>query len=526
MESNIIYTLDKYNEVLTKEDLLHLLRRCLFGVGVKDLIVFENKTLDECLSILLNPKIDIPVPIQEDSDILDPLIPEGKTWVNAPYENDLIDNRRGLMLKMWWIGQLINRDHSLAEKMTLFWHNHFVTEMDIVKDSRYSYRYIHLLQTNALGNFKKLVRLGVENVAMLVYLNGNTNEKGNPNENFARELMELFTLGKDINSKYTEDDVRSAARVLSGWKDNKEKIEATFNPLLHDNQDKQFSSFFDNSVIKGRKGMDGAKEIDELIDIIFQKEETARFVCRNVYRWFVCANINEKTEQYIIQPLAKIFIANHFEIIPVLNSLLSSKHFFDIAFRACIVKNPVDFLIGAVRQFDLAYTGNLKENHIPWLQFYFYLGDLSMDIGNPPSVAGWMAYYQSPKFHRWWINSSSLGLRMKLLKGLCSEEGLIFNGPKIKFNFLHFIAQLDNPTDINELIKQSTQLLIPFTLNESVIHNLRLILLPEQEDELSWTEKWNTLSSNPDDIKNKEIVETRLRLFFQQLLALPEYPLT
>jgi hypothetical protein len=269
MSSISSYSLKKINRSLTSADLLHLLRRSLFGVGSKELKFFSGKSIDACVDVLLTQSSPPPTLIQEDSDVTDPLVPKGKIWTSAPYENDLIDNRRGLMLKMWIVGNLLNRDHSLTEKMTLFWHNHFVTEMDMVKDSRYSYRYAAMLRNLSLGNIKKLIREGTTNVAMLVYLNGNTNTKDAPNENYARELLELFTLGKGTDSKYTEADVRAAARVLSGWKDDKESIAVSFHPELHDENDKQFSSFFDNYIIKGKKGAEGAKETDELIEMIF-----------------------------------------------------------------------------------------------------------------------------------------------------------------------------------------------------------------------------------------------------------------
>jgi uncharacterized protein (DUF1800 family) len=511
------YSLAPFKGEWKREHVLHLLRRCLFGIGHKELAFFENKTLEQCIHVLLRQSPPPSIPIQEDSDVNDPLVPKGKTWVNAPYENDLIENRRGLMLKSWWLGEIINRDFSVTEKMTLFWHNHFVTEMDVVKDSRYSYRYIAMLRAHALGNFKKLIREGTTNVAMLVYLNGNTNSKSEPNENFSRELLELFTIGKENKQNYTEEDVKAAARVLCGWKDDKKTIQAQFHPELHDSDDKQFSSFFYNQIIKGRAGTEGVVETDELVDLIFKKTETAKFVCRNLYRWFVSDKLDETIESKIIEPLAQLFIAANFEIVPVLKTLLSSEHFFDPVFRGCIVKSPVDFFIGAMQQFDVVTSSDLKKDHIPWLQFYFYTADLSMDIGNPPSVAGWPAYYQAPKFHQWWINSASLGLRTKILSDLCTPEGLIFNGPYIKFDFVPFARQFANPENAGTFIKSCTELICAVEISEDSKNKLRALLTDK------WQDIWNKFAANTEDAKARETVQERLRLFFKKMMSLPEY---
>ncbi len=517
------YSLAPFKGEFSDEHLLHLLRRTLFGAGQKELGFFANKSLGDCLDILVKQSPAHAIPVQEDSDVPDPEVPMGKTWINAPYEDDLIDNRRGLMLKMWWVGNLLNRDYSLTAKMTLFWHNHFVTEMNAVKDSRYSYRYIALLHKYAIGNAKKLIKAGTSDAAMLVYLNGNTNTKEAPNENYARELLELFTLGKGKESKYTEDDVRAAARVLSGWTDDKEKIQAVFHPELHDTDAKQFSSFFDNHVIKGKTGEEGRKEADELIDMIFGKRETARFVCRNLYRWFVNGGINEQVESNIIEPLADTFIAAEFEVAPVLRQLLGSEHFFDVVFTGCIVKSPVDFLIGAMRQFDMITTHKLYEDRIPYLQFYFYLGDMSMDISNPPSVAGWLAYYQAPKYHQWWANSASLSFRRRLMHNLASKEGVKFNGPYLKFDFVHFVSGFEKPEDADALVENSTRLLLPVKINDAAKNQLKQLL--QQGQDTAWSERWNKYKSNPEDKDLRSAVEAPLQSFYKALTDLPEYQL-
>jgi len=493
---------------------------------------YKGKTLSQCLTALLTPSPTPPPAREELSDGVDlnPAIKVGGTWVHEAFENEEVNYRRKLMFRMWWTGLILNRDFSLTEKMTLFWHNHFVTETDVVKDSRYSYFYAAMLREHALGNFKKLIREGTTCPAMLVYLGGNTNFKSAPNENYGRELMELFTLGKGYGVQYTEDDVKAAARVLTGWHDDKEKSTGVFDPAQHETADKHFSSFFGNTVIRGRTGPDGANEADDLMDMIFSKKETARYVCRNIYRWFVYAHVDDRIENEIIHPLADIYIRNNFEIIPVLRILLGSEHFFDPVFRGCIVKSSADFLLGSTMEIgvtvylapDKTYT-NLVDCHEPWLQYHLTCEDLAMRIGDPPSVSGWPAYYQAPKYHQWWINSASLSMRKKITDGLSTHDGLIFNGYSISFDFLNYAKQFQNPENRDGFIQQVTDLLFAVPPSKSLLDHLRGLLVSGMETDYYWEKAWKKLVEHPDDKETEEVLNARLRMFFAKLLSLPEY---
>jgi uncharacterized protein (DUF1800 family) len=523
MTSISTYHIKSLNRPLQQGDLLHLLRRCLFGIGHKELSFFENKSLDSCLDILLTSSPKPTMLAQEDPDLIDPMVPRGKQWIDAPWENEDIDKKRRIYLRAWWVGQIIHRDYSLTEKMTLFWHNHFVTETEMVKDARYSYRYVTMLRQFAMGNFKKLIRAGTTNPAMLVYLNGNSNNKTAPNENFGRELLELFTIGKKNKQNYTEDDVKAAARVLSGWKDDKDALQVAFHPELHDTGDKNFSSFFDTAVIKGKKGLQGAQETDELIDLVFKKQETAQFVCRNLYRWFVSSYIDTKVETEIIAPLALIFIANNFEIKPVLRTLLSSEHFFDPAFRGCIVKSPVDFFVGASKQFELILPPLPADTHLCWVHYSYHLGGLGMMIGDPPNVAGWPAFYQPPKYHQWWINTYTLSFRVKIIDMLTSSEGMNCNGPRVRIDLVKFVQGFKKPGNINSLVDDCITFLCAVEISRTAKDKLLQILLNHQTNQSYWTETWNKLMANPNDTKHHKTVETILNEFFKSIIGMPEY---
>ncbi len=521
MQTNISYSLEPVNQNLSDEDLLYLLRRCLFGVSFQEYTFFKGKTLDECIQLILTESNYREMLPQEDPDVKDPLIPIGSSWINAPYENEIIDKRRRVYLKSWWVGCMLTRDYSITEKMVLFWHNHFVTEFDPVGDARYSYRYVQLLRKYALGNTKKLIKEGTTNPAMLMYLNGNSNVKGAPNENYSRELLELFTIGKYNKNNYTETDVKAAARVLTGWKCDKESISASFFPELHDSDDKTFSSFFDNHVIRGRDGASGASETDELINLIFRKQETAMFICRNLYRWFVSSTITDDAEQIVITSLADIFTKSNFEIKPVLKALLTSKHFFDPAYKGCIVKSPVDYFVGVSKQMNLQFPDTPSQNHLCWIHYNYYLGGLSQFIGDPPSVAGWPAYYQPPKYHQWWINSYTLGFRKKIIESLSSYDGMSCNGPVIKFDFIAFVSQFDNSQYAQELINNCFKYLLSVYPDESVKNSL-LNILDGSGKEAKWESTWSDFIATQSAISEKQVT-TRLQRFFIKIFTLPEY---
>ncbi|MBL7799869.1 MAG: DUF1800 family protein, partial [Chitinophagales bacterium] len=224
-----------------------------------------------------------------------------------------------------------------------------------------------------------------------------------------------------------------------------------------------------------------------------------------------------------IDPLAQIFIDHDFEIVPVLETLLSSEHFFDTTFRGCIVKNPVEFFIGSMIQFNVLEESNLIDNHEIWIDFYVQLGFLAMDPGNPPSVAGWPAYYQPPKFHQWWINSSSLNLRAKIVSDLCTKEGLFYNGFTFKFHFIPFVSNFEHPEDEHILVENCISFLFSVAINDSEKEKLTDLLNGQANQQESWTELWKSYQNKKDDIEKRESTENRLREFFKRLLNLPEF---
>jgi hypothetical protein len=187
------------------------------------------------------------------------------------------------------------------------------------------------------------------------------------------------------------------------------------------------------------------------------------------------------------------------------------------------VKSPVDYFLGATMQFPMIADYGRDTNFERYLQYYFYLGDLSMDIGNPPSVAGWPAYYQAPKYHQWWINSASLGLKAKLMNGLATQEGLGFNGTNIKLDFVEFAARFNEPGDLDIFVADCLKLLLAVDISDSSKNKLKEVLLSGQQSEKYWTIAWDKYASDPMNAINKSTVESRLILFFKKIINMPEF---
>ena len=507
---------------MSDDDLLHLLRRTLFSVSVEEFVLFKNMPQEEVFNTLLKRNTIPPPPIQIDPDMKDPLVPIGQTWINAPFENDLIDNHRRIYFKAWWVGQLLHRDLSITSKMVLFWHNHFPIQSEVVKDARYFYKYTELLYRHATGNVKSLIKEGTRNVAMLVYLNGNTNRKNAPNENYSRELMELFTIGINGEKTYSEDDVKAAAKVLTGWKDNKVTISADFIPDEHDSSDKIFSPFFFNKVIKGKSGLSGADETDELIDMIFEKKECALFICKNLYRWFFSDKISSATEESVISNFADILYNSNYELLPVLKAMLQSTHFYSEKVKGTLIKSPIDYLIALHKQFPFSFPEDLTQKHLSWVYFYSFLAEIGMDIGDPPSVAGWPAFHQSPQFNLWWINSSTLSSRYGIIKSLTSAKGLQCNGINLSFNDSLFHEKLTEVFKYGQFKN----------LIERLFFSVPLSSYAKQEFERVLSSIEYTLITSDGPQKKIEPAESdktesahNIELFIQTITSFPEYQL-
>ena len=291
-------------------------------------------------------------------------------------------------LREWWFREMLTTPSPLAEKMTLFWHNHFATSQQKVRFTALMYRQNVTLRRNALGNFGTLLREMARDPAMLIYLDGANSRKEQPNENFAREVMELFTLGE---GNYSERDIKEAARAFTGWSIDRESGEFMFRRGIHD---------YGNKAVLGRTGnFDG----DQIIDVLLSKPETAQFVTRKLWKEFVSATPDERE----IAKLAAGFRESGYNIAKLMRAMLSSDAFYAPENRAALIKSPVEFVVGTMKTFEIE-TPNLRP-------FVIASALLGQNVFAPPNVKGWPG-------GETWINSATLLGRKQLLDRLFKNE--------------------------------------------------------------------------------------------------------
>ncbi|MDD8017886.1 MAG: DUF1800 domain-containing protein [Bacteroidota bacterium] len=525
--------IEPYTGVWGNDQVLHLLRRTTFGAAKSDLDTLKALTMSSAVDLLLTVPATAPdPPVNNYNDrYADPTVAAGQTWVNAVHGDGTVNSLRIASFKSWWYGLMINQSLSIVEKMTLFWHNHFSTETGIVSDARYVYKYNSLLRQNALGNFKDLTTKITTDPAMLVYLNGRYNTKTAPDENYGRELQELFTSGKGPNSQYTEADVKAAAHVLTGWKDDPTNIASTFDSTRHDPTDKQFSAYYNNTVITGRTGSTaGQLELNDLMSMIFAQPEVSKFICRKLYRWFVYYVIDQNAEDNVITPLAQMFRDTNYDIKQVLSVLLKSAHFYDSANVGCVIKNPIDFTAGFIRQFSLPFPDSSAyvAQYTLWGAVQNLAAAMELNLGDPPNVAGWPAYYQIPEYYELWINSDSLPKR-KSYTDMLNTNGYqtTVNGTKYKIVIdpIAFANQFSTPGDPNQLIADMAQFLLPIQLSDNEKTTMKNALLSGQASDYYWTNAWNDYIATPTDVNKKNIVFTRLQSVLSYMLDISEFQL-
>lgn len=513
--------------VLNREELVFLLKRTLTGVTKKDIAQFENLSLTEVMDKLLTPvEIGSPINNYNREDVLDPEIPFGESIIEAEYNGEY-EGERIHAINSWLLSELLEPKNSIHSQLWIFLTNHLAIESYGVFKSRYVYLYMKTLFDNAFGDYKALIKKITVDQAMLLYLNGHYNTKDAPDENYARELQELFCLGKGPNSKYTEEDVQAAAKILTGWRVQWNKNESAFRPWAHDTSDKQFSSFYDNKIIKGKEGEEGAEETDELIDMIFEKDEVSYFFCRELYRYFVYTRIDDWTEENVIAPLAKTFRDNNFHIGPVLRQLFMSEHFYDMANYGAMIKSPVDVLLGFWRMAGIEY--GVPDDDLLTIAFvhrsmFWSMSTWGQSLVNPPNVAGFPAYYQVPNYDKAWISTNTIVRRISytdsfLYWGFWSK----FIVPK--FNLLEFLKSLDNPDDPNKLIEEIEELNLGMKLSDTVRTSLKSVLLSGLDEDFYWTNAWNNFIADESNDEAKNIVYSRARNFCHRLFQLAEFQL-
>ncbi len=354
----------------------HLLRRLGFGTPHDKVAEALSYAPGEYVDLLIDQAIDLPLPTP----------PVWANWTVTDYDATGIEPfDHFLEWTIQWIQDM--RQNGLREKVALFWHNHFVTIYDSYGCPSYLYLYHRILQQYAFGNFKEFVKEIGKTPAMLIFLNGAQSTKWSPNENYARELYELFTLGAD--NGYTQQDIVETARALTGWNNfDVYCAPITFMPEYHDDG------------IKTIFGQTGNWGYDDVHDILFAQrgQQVAQHICRKIYKHFVHPQPNED----IIAGLADTFIANNFELAPVFRQLFKSEHFFHESVIGVRIKDPIEYLLTLPSEPELTLNNDFAE------AIWYFAGLLGQNLFNPVDVAGWPG-------DRTWINTATLTGRWQIL---------------------------------------------------------------------------------------------------------------
>ena len=531
---NITSGINPYSGQWTDNEIVHLLKRTMFGAKKADVDYFKTRSMSQAVDELLNPAAPQPAPpIKEYATSTQPGTPDaniamGSTWVNDINNDGTVQSQRRASYKKWWTGAMINQDRSIREKLVFFWVDHFGNEISDVGYGNWGYTQHNLVRQYAFGNFKQLIDAITKDVQMLRYLNGYLSIASAPDENYARELMELFTLGKGPDSKYTEADVKEAAKLLTGWQVNTTTYTSVFTSSRHSAVNKTFSSFFNNTVITGRTGATaGQLELTDLLNMIFSTQEVAKFIVRKFYRFFVYYTIDAATETNVITPLADIFRSNNYEIRPVLTALFKSEHFFDVLNQNCYIKNPADHVIGSLREMNAVFPAQTDwdTNYGMWNYFYSIMVNTGLNLHDPPNVAGMPAYYQEPLFHKIWINSDSLPKRNQFTDAM-ANNGYTRNNIKVAFNFVSYVQQFSNPGNPSDLIDDALKYIFRNQLSYESKKTIKTqILLSNQQWDYYWTNAWTAYIASPTTA-NFNIVNNRLKSLFQYFFNLAEYQLS
>ncbi|WP_165731523.1 DUF1800 family protein [Polaribacter sp. 20A6] len=449
----------------------HLYNRVGFGITPKELARLSKKSKKNVVNELFTSSKNTTI-LSVDTSFLKGISFKDVKDKNKRRELQKISRKKVQELSTAWFERLNNPSEILREKMTLFWANHFVCEN---KNILYVQSYNNMLRKNALGNFKDFTKAVSKEAAMLNYLNNKQNKKKSPNENFARELMELFTLGQD---NYTEQDIKESARSFTGYNHNY-KGHFVFKEGQHDGGEKLFF------------GKSGNFQGDDIIDIILEKKQCARFISEKIYSYFVNENINEKH----VNEMVEVFYKDY-SIENLMRFVLLSNWFYADENIGTKIKSPIEFLVGINTIVPYKIE---KPRQVLLLQRL--LGQILL---SPPNVAGW-------KTGRNWIDSNTIVTRLRLPSVLLNnaeiayseigdEETMITDFKKRKLRRKAFIKVSADWSSFEENYKKES--------NKELVHQIITSKINSGTEEM--LERNQQLSK---------------RDFVVQLMSLPEYQL-
>ncbi|GAL85860.1 hypothetical protein MYP_3089 [Sporocytophaga myxococcoides] len=586
-----------YTGTFGRAELIHLLKRTMFGVKKSDLDYFTGKPLAEVVNELTSalPSAIPHYPLREYDSTVGKNgngtvdwggVALGQEWgrpenilsgsggqlgISDPTADNFWRDRS---LQKWNIGIALNQGRNVFEKLVLFWLNHFAMNSITLNYSQRSFLYTKLIRENVNTDLRELVKEITKDPAYLMYLNGQDNTANYPDENFAREIQELFCIGKEVpfDKRYTEDDVKMFARCLTGHKGiifrqgtpyNFLGADYGFQVTDHDygtkhnpvRAPKKLSAFYSNKVITDSNlyaSTAGDSELNQLVDIMFDDTDknistlagtefegwsradiVSDFIVKKLYRWFVFSYIDDNIKANVIKPLANIYKQNNFKILPVLKILFASEHFFDMRHRGAMIKTPYDVVIGLLRTTNgeaLANVSDVKQRYFHYNALHQQSLGMAMGAIESPNVAGWSPYYQMPQYHELWINSDTLPKRQDFAKRYCGNGGAgtwSFDSFQPTLNHIEFCKTLTDPSDPNGLINELNELFlgIPLTSNQKSTIKMQTLLTGQTTDNY-WTQAWNAGSASGATTQQKNVITSRLKSLFDVLVRLEEFQLT
>jgi len=528
----------------------HLLNRVLTGYGSRHLLDLNNLSLQKSLDLIFTPEKQPSVPVNDyDYEITKEetekqgfvYVEPGKEYVFTP-EPKGAPAPRYSSFEAWLYRNMIQQGTSIHWCMVFFLHNLLVASGGTVK---MLYQHYMLLFNSSFESYKSTIYKITIDPMMLDYLNLQNSHKNKPDENYARELQELFTVGKGPNSQYTEDDVSAMARLLVGWAFNYESkeningpITSSFNEVNHDTSDKQFSAFYGNRVIKGRNGQDGKKELDEAIDMLFSTNECALYLSRRLYQFFCYPIIDDTVEKNVIKPMADLLRKNNYELKVPLRALLGSAHFYDTSFYNSIIKSPIEFMFGFFKEFEMDLFNTISGGDIPkkfsdplTANFYKFknlqweMSNIGLNFNNPPSVSGWPAYYQEPVFDLFWINSDTIAKRSNSGNaiarwGLYLGSGDIKGNVHLQIDKIKFVNSLKSPDNIDLVIDETVERIMCAPISAKAKARIKASVL-EGNAASYYTQLYQSHMSKPTE-ETRSTLSKRLENLFGALFQMGE----
>lgn len=526
------------NGLLGKRLAAHLLRRATYNITTAKIDSFAGMTADQAVEALFV----VPAYVHPEG----PLSWEhnGNPWLTTGLYADkpTSNGQRERSVRFWLYNELI-RDTSIRHRMTMFFHSIFISGKD--SDWRLFDNW-RLFQYYSLGNIKTLTQKITTDNKMLRYLNNNVNKKSSPNENYAREFLELFTIlkGEQVGTgdytTYTEHDIVQAARVFSGFTtDNFEDKDpltgfaiGRANYSNHDPGNKTFSYAFQNHTIQGAVDeADMFRELGDFVEMIYSKDATARSFCRRLYLFFVSDIITPEIETDIINPLAVQLKNDNYEVVNTLKMLLKSVHFYDEDDSSATdeivggkIKSGLHLYWTSVNLFNANGIPNLNADYALYPTVSNYIINRVLKPSGfpdyPTSVEGYPGFFKSPGFSNFWFDQTNIGYRYRLGYSLLNGRSMLNNTTiPFKINLIQFFTtNFTNQKYANQLVLQFLEYTLPEMPDSTRISYFENFLLGGLSP-INWFFEWHAYEQSGDS----SAVEIALGNFFEAVINSPEF---